>query len=386
MKNSAKLLAMLLSITFILASCDQAVDVPIDVDSAYSSYIVTLNGGDGNSTLSLSADAKVKEVLDRHAINADQVTFTYDKVMLGFAANLTDLQVRALKADKTVVLVEKDQEYLTNDNTNENGGTINAQTIPWGITAVGGSTDAGAGTGIAWIIDTGIDLTHPDLNVNTSLSKTFVTSGNDGLSANDLNGHGSHVAGIVGAKNNTIGSIGVCAGAELVAVKVLNYRGSGLTSQIVAGINYVAGKLVAGKLNVVNMSFGGSISTTMDNAVRNLATKGALIVIASGNSGANSNSFSPARVEANGVYTISAHDNIGAFATFSNYSNGPIDFSAPGVSIYSTYKNGGYTTLSGTSMAAPHVAGILLANNGTINWLGNVTYDKDAIPDKKAKK
>lgn len=134
------------------------------------------------------------------------------------------------------------------------------------------------------------------------------------------------------------------------------------------------------------MSLGGSVSTTLDNAVKNLAGLGAHVVVAAGNSAYNVSNFSPARVEATRVYTISAFDSQGMFANFSNYGNPSIDYSAPGVSIYSTYKNGGYATMSGTSMATPHVCGILLATNGTINWSGYVTNDKDLTPDKKARR
>lgn len=389
MKNSVKFFAMLLGMSFFLFSCEPGInDAPVEFDTIQQdSYIITLDET-GNSTLGSAFDAKIDDILRKHNIERSAVTFTYNTVLFGFAAVLNQDQLNSLKTDKTVIATEKDQIFMLSDNQEfnkkDNFPTILAQTAPWGISAVGGSVAATDNTGIAWIIDTGIDLTHPDLNVNLSLSKTFVKTGTDASSANDLHGHGSHVAGIVGAKNNAIGSLGVCSGAELVAVKVLNYRGSGLTSEIIAGINYVAGNLVANRLNVVNMSIGGSASTTLDKAVTNLAAKGARVVIAAGNFSASVRNYSPARVVANNVYTISAYDNTGKFASFSNYGNPSIAYSAPGVSIYSTTKSGGYATMSGTSMASPHVAGILLANNGTINWSGYVTGDKDTSPDKKA--
>lgn len=391
MKNSVKLFAMLISISFFLFSCENGIEnLPVSNDGVQTdSYIVTI-ANDGNALQSVGSDAKVREIIAKHNIDMSAVSFTYTNVMLGFAAKLTDEQVNSLRGDKKVTLIERDQEYLaqgTLENVeSDKYAKVQSQTIPWGITAIGGTTAANSSTGIAWILDTGIDLTHPDLNVNTALSRTFVTSGSDATTPNDMHGHGSHVAGIVAAKNNTIGYVGVCAGAELVAVKVLNYRSSGLTSWIIAGIDYVAANLRPGRLNVVNMSLGGSASTAMDNAVKALAGKGAKVVIASGNSGANANNYSPARVEAANVFTISAHDATGKFASFSNYANPSIDYSAPGVTVYSTYKDGSYATMSGTSMATPHTAGILLATNGMINWSGYVTADKDAIPDRKARK
>ena len=136
--------------------------------------------------------------------------------------------------------------------------------------------------GVAWVVDTGIDLDHPDLNVDVARSRSFVLTAPDNSTADDLNGHGSHVAGIIAAKNNDFGVVGVCAGATVIAVKILNQYGSGRSSQTIAGLDYVANNLVANKVNVVNMSFTGSISTTVDAAVRALAARGAKIAIACG--------------------------------------------------------------------------------------------------------
>lgn len=391
MKTFIKYFAMILGISFFLFSCESNLtNSPESSDSFKTqTYIVTLNG-DGNKILGSDIDAEIKDILSKHNIKLESVQHIYTTVLRGFAANLTSEQVAKLQSDKRIGFIEKDMEITLNDQiesiSNDKGIKLQAQSIPWGINAVGGSVNATTSTGVAWIVDTGIDLTHADLNVNTTLSKTFITSGDDALSAKDLNGHGTHCAGIVAAKNNDFGSIGVCAGATVIAVKVLNYRGSGSLSVIVAGLDYVGKNLVNGKLNVVNMSLGGSVSTTLDNAVKKLAALGAHIAVAAGNSAALVSNFSPARVEATRVYTISAFDSQGKFATFSNYGNPSIDFSAPGVSIYSTYKNGGYATMSGTSMATPHVCGILLARNGNINWEGYVTADKDLTPDKKARR
>ena len=131
------------------------------------------------------------------------------------------------------------------------------QSIPLGVERVGYANYTG--THLAWIIDTGIDLNHPDLNVNTALAKTFVTRT---TTAEDDNGHGTHCAGIVAAKNNTIGVIGVASNAYVVPVKVLDKRGSGALSTIIAGVDYVATNSTAG--DAANLSLGGSAYDPID--------------------------------------------------------------------------------------------------------------------------
>lgn len=388
MKTTIKNLVAILVIAFAFFSCESTSPVdPIQESSVKSDYIITINT-DGNAIQSINIDAEVSSILSKHNIDISSVFATYSTVITGFAASLTTEEVKSLLNDKRIQLIEQDFEILVVDNIesveDSKGTTIQAQSISWGITAVGGFVEANETTGVAWIVDTGIDLDHPDLNVDLTLSKTFVTSGKDAASADDLNGHGSHCAGVVAAKNNTEGVVGVCANAKVIAVKVLSYRGSGTVSTIIQGLDYVGKNLIPEKLNVVNMSLGGSASTTLDNAVKNLAELGAYVVVAAGNSAKPVTSFSPSRVESNRVYVISAHDNLSKLASFSNYGNPTIDYAAPGVSIKSCYKNGLYATMSGTSMATPHAVGILLANNGLINQNGYIVYDKDLTPDKKA--
>jgi subtilisin family serine protease len=329
-------------------------------------------------------------ILRDNNIPESNVTQAYSSLFLGFAVRLTTTQFNSLNQDKRVITIERDQEYFLIDDLisidNESGKNpeLQSQSTPWGITSVGGFVTANSNTGVAWVVDTGIDLDHLDLNVNLDLSKTFVNRGDDAKSANDLHGHGTHVAGTIAAINNNYGVVGVCAGASLIAIKVLDLKGSGLISEIVAGLDYIGNNLVSGKTNVVNISLGGGASTTLDNAVKSLASKGAYLIIAAGNSRKPASNYSPARVDATNVFTISAFDNKGTFASFSNYGNPPIDYAAPGVSVQSTYKDGNYATMSGTSMSTPHVSGIVLANDGTINWNGTVKNDKDKTPDKKA--
>ena len=255
------------------------------------------------------------------------------------------------------------------------------QQIPWGVVRVHGGSGTGSGSGTAWVIDTGIDLDHPDLNVDTGRSRNFST----GFSADDGNGHGSHVAGIIGAKDNKIGVVGVSPGATLVAVRVLNNAGSGTTSGVIAGVDYVAASGATG--DVANMSLGGGPSLALDNAVKAAAAKGIKFTLAAGNESDSATNHSPARAEGANIFTVSAFakgakadDTVDPWASYSNYGNPPVDYAEPGSSIYSTYKGGGYATLSGTSMAAPHLAGILLTRN-TPAIDDSVDGDPDGNPD-----
>lgn len=347
-------------------------------------YIIVLNDSKEANTLSyISPDVRAKMILSSHGIPTDALIFVYDKALNGFAAKMTLEQANILATDPRVAYVEPDQEVKLPDDMIESIDTKNdqtqTQTTPWGISYVGGYINSSSISNVAWIIDTGVHLNHSDLNVITSRCTTFVTSGQDSRDANDLHGHGTHVAGTVAAKNNTIGVVGVAAGAGVVGVKVLNRYGSGTYSQIIAGVNYVARYGSSG--DVANMSLGGSASTALDNAVSTCASYGIYFAIAAGNSSANANNYSPARVNGTRIYTVSAHNSSGYFASFSNYGNPPIDYCAPGVSVYSTYKNNSYATMSGTSMAAPHVAGILLATGGQITNRGYVSGDRDSNPD-----
>ena len=247
-----------------------------------------------------------------------------------------------------------------------------AQSTPWGITRIGGSAD---GTGkTAWIIDTGIDMDHPDLTVDQTRGKNFIS-----LTAkpDDDNGHGTHCSGIVAARNNSLGVIGVAAGATVVPIKVLDRRGSGAYSGIIAGVDYVATNGKTG--DAVNMSLGGPAYQPLDDAIIALAAKGLKVALAAGNESQSANNVSPARVNGTNIFTISAMATGDLWATYSNYGNPPVDYCAPGSSIYSTYKGGGYATLSGTSMAAPHACGLLLL--GDIKSDGTVSGDRDSTPD-----
>lgn len=297
----------------------------------------------------------------------------YRYTIKGFSVALPEPAIQALQRNPQVAYIEPDQvATAVGIHAKPSPPTPAPQTIPWGVTRVGG---AGTGAGkTAWVIDTGIDLDHPDLLVDVARSQTFVTRTRN---ADDANGHGTHVAGTIAAVNNSLGVVGVAAGARVVAVRVLDSRGSGLYSWVIAGVDYVAANGAWG--DVANMSLIGGPSEALDTAVLRAADGGVRFALAAGNDRADANNYSPARVNGANVYTVSAIDINGTFASFSNYGNPPVDYAAPGVRVYSTYKGGAYATMSGTSMAAPHVAGLLLL--GTVSADGTASSDPDGNAD-----
>lgn len=249
------------------------------------------------------------------------------------------------------------------------GGT----SLPWGVERVGGSGD---GTGkTAWILDSGVDLDHPSLNVDTGRDRDFI----DGDEvADDGYGHGTHIAGTIGAIASSNGVVGIAEGATIVPVRVLNNFGFGPDSGVIDGLNYIYQLAQAG--DVVNISLvADAPNEVMDQAVRELAAKGVIVTIAAGNSKADAGNYSPQRVEAANVYTVSAFGSRDRFSRYSNYG-AVIDYAEPGDDIFSLDLNGATSTRSGTSFAAPHLAGILLLQDSPNNG-GTVNRDPDGNPD-----
>ncbi len=319
---------------------------------------------------------KANDLINKSSIASKSFLFTYASAVEGFTVKLSKSEYFSLSKQPGIKIYPDRFVMLAKPIPVP---TQPPQSVPYGIARVGYADYTG--THLAWIIDTGIDLNHPDLNVNTLKAKTFVTRT---TTAEDDNGHGTHCAGIVAAKNNTIGVIGVASNAFVVPVKVLDKRGSGALSTIIAGIDYVAANSTAG--DAANLSLGGSAYDPIDQAVINLGLGGVFVAMAAGNESDNANNHSPARANGLNLYTVSACDVNDNWATFSNYGNPPIDFCAPGVSVYSTYKGDSYTTMSGTSMAAPHVCGLLLLTNGNVRIDGYVSGDPDGTPDPIAHK
>jgi subtilisin family serine protease len=313
---------------------------------------------------------KAKQVastlLKKKGISA-KIEFGYGDSVKGFSAFMTTDQAEKLRNDDQVELIEQDIVVTLSITTGSNEA-------PYGVKRVGSSSAIGK---TAWVIDTGVDLTHPDLIVDTNKSMSVFTRGRD-KSPNDFNGHGTHVAGTIGAKSNGVGVVGVAHDCTIVAIKVLDSKGSGSYSGVIKGIDYVAANAKPG--DVANMSLGGPVSTILDNAVINAAKKGILFVVAAGNEGSDAINYSPSRIVATNVFTVSAMDINDNFASFSNFGNS-VKYCAPGVNINSTWINGGYKSISGTSMAAPHVAGVLLVTNGDIKTDGFVKNDPDGKAD-----
>lgn len=302
-----------------------------------------------------------------------QTKHVFTKVLRGFSTRASAQGVAKMRENNpNIAYCEQDQVVTTFQKKPGGGGTTQpAQTVPWGIARVRGGA---AGTfATAWVIDSGVQLNHPDLNVDSARSRSFVTD----TSPADGNGHGTHVAGTIAAINNTIGVIGVAPGATVVSVRVLDRRGSGSNAGVIAGVEYVAANGRAG--DVANMSLGGGVSAALDTAVINAAATGIRFVLAAGNSATSATTSSPARANGPNVYTVSSFANGDNWSSFSNFGNPPVDFAEPGSAINSTWINSTYNTISGTSMAAPHLAGILLqgaAGNG-----GTVRGDPDGNPD-----
>ena len=269
----------------------------------------------------------------------------FTHALRGFSARLSTQQIATLQLDPYVAYVEPD------------GMMSIVQTLPWGINKVDAdvsSTIAGNGIGAVWnvrayIIDTGIGV-HRDLNVVRRV--TFAPGQNT-----DCHGHGTHVAGTLAARDNTVDVVGVAPGAPLTGVKVLGCDGSGPTSDVIKGVDWVTAN--AQKPAVANMSLGGSYSRALDDAVKRSARSGVFYAVAAGNSGAKACNYSPASAGGglnNGVMTVAATDTGDREASWSNYG-WCVDIWAPGVSIGSTRLNGGIAIMSGTSMASPHGAG-----------------------------
>lgn len=383
-----------------------------ETDIIKGEYIIKFENqfeGRISESVALQADQLRNQILTSFNIHSDSVLSEYNYAFKGFAAKLSKEKVEALKKDPRIARVTPNAlfklavtDFISKSSEHANA-TFMGQTTPWGITRVGGPLD-GTGT-TAWILDTGIDLDHPDLDVDVPNSVSFIAA----ESADDVVGHGTHVAGIIAAENNSIDVVGVAAGATVVAVKVCNSLPpqdpeSGCpTNDIIDGVDYVASHAQSG--DIVNMSLGrydpNNDHPDVDNAVTNAANAGIRFTIAAGNAAWDASDFTPARVNHSNVWTVSAFRQGDKFVQVfdwntpncnpsqsqnvgSNYNNPPIDFAAPGENIKSLWKNGGTKTTCGTSMAAPHIAGLLLAAPNDIHSDGAVNNDPDANPDEIA--
>jgi subtilisin family serine protease len=336
-------------------------------------YIVTYKPAVVNGVAATNkADAVNIGLLQKNNISTSAIRQYFDGDTPGFVAKLSAIEAARLKKDERIVAMEQDRIISLSICFTVAAPTL----ITWNVNQVGYGDGSGK---TAWVIDTGIDFTHPDLSVDQTRSRSFISGQ---TSASDENGHGTHVAGVIAAKNNLVGVLGVASGANLVSLRVLDKDGKGNLSSIIKALSYVNANAKAG--DVVNMSLGAdSISNILDQQIENIASKGILFAIAAGNDGKPSVNYSPARATGANIFTVSAVDSLGNFARFSNYGN---DIAAPGVQILSTYLNGKYAFMSGTSMATPHVAGLLLLDGNNIHSSGTARRDPDGNPDPIAHK
>jgi subtilisin len=368
--------SILLVLCTLATSSAAAAEIP-------GAYIVTLHSGDPSSA---ADDARRRHGAD--------VAHVYRNALRGYAARMSARSAAAVARQDDVASVIADRTV-----------SATAQSLPTGIDRIDGelsSTRAGDGTGSVnvdvAVIDTGIDLAHADLAVSGGVNCST------GRSYDDGNGHGTHVAGTIGARDNLNGVAGVAPGARLWAVRVLNNAGSGSWSSVICGVDWVTAR--ASTIEVANMSLGGSGSDTgcndggLHRAICNSVARGVTYAVAAGNASGDAKNHVPAAYDE--VMTVSAladfngkagggaaptcrADQDDTFADFSNFG-ADVDLIAPGVCILSTWKGGGYRTISGTSMASPHAAGAAalykarnasaspaqvktaLQNGGNLNW------------------
>jgi subtilisin family serine protease len=307
------------------------------------SYIVVLKG---NSVSAQAVDSTARSLASKHG---GQIAATYNSALRGFSAKMSDADARRLAADPSVAYVQQDMIMSIVDTQSP---------VPsWGLDRIDQRalplnnsytypTTAGSGVTV-YVIDTGVLISHQDFGGRASHGRDTVSEDND---ATDCHGHGTHVAGTAAGT-----SFGVAKRASIVGVRVLGCTGSGTTTDIVQGIDWVTANSPGPA--VANMSLGGGVNTALDNAVANSIASGVTYAIAAGNSNINACNFSPARTPT--AITLGATGQNDARASFSNFGT-CLDLFAPGVNITSAWfsSNTATNTISGTSMASPHAAGV----------------------------
>ncbi|HBI9012844.1 TPA: S8 family peptidase, partial [Acinetobacter baumannii] len=307
-------------------------------------YIVILNKDAGPSK------DFAQNIAKQHA---GKVLQSYDTVLKGFAIYLPDTAgaafIEAMKKNPHVLSVESDTivniDATTQSNPDWGLDRIDQKALP--LNSTYSYLQTGSGT-TAYIVDTGILSSHQEFSGRVLSGYTAISDGNG---TTDCNGHGTHVAGTVGGT-----TYGVAKSVNLVPIRILGCDGSGASSNVIAGLDWILknGKKPA----VVNMSLGGATSSSLDSAVENLYNNGYVMVVAAGNSNTDACTSSPARVSK--AITVAATDNTDTRASYSNYGS-CVDIFAPGSQINSSWIGSNTATkiLNGTSMATPHVAGVV---------------------------
>ncbi|XP_071499968.1 aqualysin-1-like [Diadema antillarum] len=314
----------------------------------------------GKYIIKLKDEFDVDEIAATVSLTGGRVGNKFRRVLHGFAAELSDRALEIVRSLAAVEYVEQDGVYRTQ--------------VTWGLDRIDqrdlplddSYSPGGTGSGYTvWVIDTGVLDTHSNFGGRADQVVNYATGNNE-----DCNGHGTHCAGTVGSN-----TYGVATGVSIKGVKVLNCLGSGSTSSIVSGCDYVVDN-ASGNKNVASMSLGGSSSTSLDDAVADMVSAGIPTAVAAGNDDANACNYSPAREST--AITVGATDSDDNRSSFSNYGS-CVDIFAPGTSITSTWHTGNYAynTISGTSMACPHVAGaIALYGGSTSSMLSSASSNK----------
>jgi aqualysin 1 len=340
LRRVAILLALIVATTLLAAGVAVTQAPEEDADT----YIVVLED-------SVDNPSQVAEGIDQRQEGFD-AGFVYTEALEGFSAEIPDDSLDDVRNNSRVAYVERDEVVTAFD-----------QKVPWGIRRIGAdvsSTRAGNGSGKVtgvniYVIDSGIDATNPDLNVVNR--HNVLTRGPD----TDCDGHGTHVAGTLAARDNRIDVVGVAPGAPLTSVKVLDCSGHGTAGKVIKAIDWVTAKAAnAGKPAVANMSLGSNKRIkSLNIAVRNSAARGVFYSLAAGNEGRSACKTSPAMTGAgknNGIVTTAATNQSDIEPSWSNFGS-CVDLWAPGTKILSTWLGGATKTITGTSQAAPHAGG-----------------------------